>query len=214
MPANLENSAVAQDWKRSVFIPISKKGNVKECLKYYTIVLISHTSKVMLKILQARLQQYVNWELPGVRAGFRKGRGTRDQIANICWIIEKAKEFQKKSASLTMLKPLTVCITTNCEKFFKTREYQTILPASWETCIQVKKQQLEPDIEQQTGSKSGKEYIMTTYCHSAYLTYMQSTSWETLGWMKHKLESRLPGEISIASDMQMIPPLWQKAKRN
>ena len=214
MPANLENSAVAQDWKRSVFIPISKKGNVKECSKYYTIVLISHTSKVMLKILQARLQQYVNWELPGVRAGFRKGRGTRDQIANICWIIEKAKEFQKKSASLTMLKPLTVCITTNCEKFFKTREYQTILPASWETCIQVKKQQLEPDIEQQTGSKSGKEYIKTTYCHSAYLTYMQSTSWETLGWMKHKLESRLPGEISIASDMQMIPPLWQKAKRN
>ena len=182
MPANLENSAVAQDWKRSVFIPISKKGNVKECSKYYTIVLISHTSKVMLKILQARLQQYVNWELPGVRAGFRKGRGTRDQIANICWIIEKAKEFQKKSASLTMLKPLTVCITTNCEKFFKTREYQTILPASWETCIQVKKQQLEPDIEQQTGSKSGKEYIKAVYRHPAYLTFAKfwagwSTSW-------------------------------------
>ena len=84
----------------------------------------------MLKILQVRLQQYMNHELPDVQVGFRKGRGTRDQIANICWIIEKAKEFQKKSASLTMLKPLTVCITTNCEKFFKTREYQTILPAS------------------------------------------------------------------------------------
>ena len=85
-----------QDWKKSVFIPIPKKGNAKECSNYRTIALISHTSKVMLKILQARLQQYVNRELPDVQAGFRKGRGTRDQIANIRWIIEKAREFQKK----------------------------------------------------------------------------------------------------------------------
>ena len=84
-----------QDWKRSVFIPIPKKGNAKECSNYCTIALISHASKVMLKILQARLQQYVNHELPDVQAGFRKGRGTRDQIANICWIIKKAREFQK-----------------------------------------------------------------------------------------------------------------------
>ena len=84
-----------QDWKRSVFIPIPKKGNVKECSNYCTIALISHASKVMLKILQARLQQYVNHELPDVQAGFRKGRGTRDQIANIHWIMEKAREFQK-----------------------------------------------------------------------------------------------------------------------
>ena len=84
-----------QDWKRSVFIPIPKKSNVKECSNYHTIAFISYTSKVMLKILQARLQQYVNQELPDVKAGFRKGRGTRDQIANICWIIEKAREFQK-----------------------------------------------------------------------------------------------------------------------
>ena len=84
-----------QDWKRSVFIPIPKKGNAKECSNYCTIALISHASNVMLKILQARLQQYVNRELPHVQAGFRKGRGTRDQIANICWIIEKAREFQK-----------------------------------------------------------------------------------------------------------------------
>ena len=84
-----------QDWKRSVFIPIPKKGNVKECSNYCTIVLISHASKVMLKILQARLQQYMNHELPDVQAGLRKGRGTRDQIANICWIIEKGREFQK-----------------------------------------------------------------------------------------------------------------------
>ena len=84
-----------QDWKRSVFIPIPKKGNAKECSNYCTIALISHASKVMLKILKARLQQYVNHELPDVQAGFRKGRGTRDQIANICWIIQKAREFQK-----------------------------------------------------------------------------------------------------------------------
>ena len=95
MPANLENSAVATDLKRSVFIPIPKKGNSKECSNYHTIALISHTSKVVLKILQARLQQYVNRELPDVQAGFRKGRGTRDKIANIWWIIEKAREFQK-----------------------------------------------------------------------------------------------------------------------
>ena len=96
MPANLENSAVAMDWKRSVFIPIPKKGNAKECSNYRTIAFISHASKVMLEILQARLQQYVNRELPDVQAGFRKGRGTRDQIANIRWIMEKAREFQKK----------------------------------------------------------------------------------------------------------------------
>ena len=95
MPANLENSTVATDWKRSVLIPIPEKGNVKDCSNYHTIALISHASKIMLKILQARPQQYVNHELPDVQAGFRKGRGTRDQIANICWIIKKAREFQK-----------------------------------------------------------------------------------------------------------------------
>ena len=95
MPANLENSAVATELERSVFIPIPKKGNAKECSNYCTIALISHASKVVLKILQARLQQYVNRELPDVQAGFRKGRRTRDQIANICWIIEKVREFQK-----------------------------------------------------------------------------------------------------------------------
>ena len=95
MPANLETSAVATELERSVFIPVPKKGNGKECSNYCTIVFISHVSRVMLKILQARLQQYVNHELPDVQAGFRKGRGTRVQIANICWIIEKAQEFQK-----------------------------------------------------------------------------------------------------------------------
>ena len=122
-----------QDWKRSIFIPIPKKGNAKECSNHSTITLISHTSKVILLILQARLQQYVTWELPDVQSGFRKGRETRDQIANSHWILEKAKEFSIK---------------------------------------------------------------------------------HLLGWMKHKLESGLPGKISITSDMQMTPPLWQKAKKN
>ena len=109
----------------------------------------------MLKILQARLQQYVNYELPDVQAGFRKGRGTRDQIANICWIIEKQESSRKTSISalLTMPKPLTVWITINCGKFSKRWEYQTTWPASWETYMQVRKQPLELDMEQQTGSK-------------------------------------------------------------
>ena len=94
----------SQDWKRSILISIPKKGNAKECSNYCAVVLISHTSKVILKTLQARLQQYVNRELPDVQAGFRKGRGTRDQIANICWIIEKARGFKKTSALLTTLK--------------------------------------------------------------------------------------------------------------
>ena len=108
-----------QDWKRSVFIPIPEKDKAKECSNYCTIALISYTSKVTLKVLQARLQQYVNCELPDVQAGFRKERGTRHQIANIHYIMEKAREFQKKSTSalLTMIKPLTVWITINCGKF-------------------------------------------------------------------------------------------------
>ena len=95
MPANLENSAVAAGLERSVFIPIPKKGNAKECSNYCTIALISHASKLMLKVLQARLQQYVNHELPDVQAGFKRGRETRDQIASIHWIMEKGREFQK-----------------------------------------------------------------------------------------------------------------------
>ena len=118
MSANLENSAVATGLEKSVFIPISKKGNAKECSNYHTIALISHTSKIMFKILQARLQQYVNHELPDVPAGFRKSRGTGDQIASIHWIIEKAREFQKNIyfCFIDYAKAF-VWITTNCGKF-------------------------------------------------------------------------------------------------
>ena len=158
----------------------------------------------MLKILQARLQWYVNRELPDIQAGFRKGRRTRDQIANIRWIIEKARKFQKNIyfCFIEYAKAF-VWITRNCGKFLKRWEYQTTLPTSWETFMQVKKQQLEPDMEQWNDSKLGKEYVKAVYCHLAYLTYMQNALWEILGWMNHKLELRLPGEIST-SDMQMI----------
>ena len=121
------------------------------------------------------------------------------------WKKQESSRKTSISALLTMPKPLAVWITINCGKFWKRWEYQTTWPASWETCVQVRKQQLELDMEQQTGSKLGKEYVKAAYCHPAYLTYMQSTSWEMLGWRKHKLESRLPGEISVTWDMQMTP---------
>ena len=142
----------------------------------------------MLKILQARLQQYVNHELPNVQAEFRKGRGTRDQIANIPWIMEKAREFQKKIyfCFIDYAKAFD-CVDHN--KLWKILREMGIpdhtWPASWAICMQAKKQQLKLDTEQQTGSKSGKEYIKAVYCHPAYLTYLQSTSCEMVDWMKH-----------------------------
>ena len=134
-----------RDWKRPVFIPVLKKGSAKDCSNYCTVAFISHTSKVKLKNFQVRLQQYMNCELPNIQAGFRKGRGTRDQIANIYLITEKAREFQKNFyfSFIDYAKALTVWILTNCGKFFKRWEYQTTLPAFWESCMQVKKQQLE-----------------------------------------------------------------------
>ena len=142
-------------WKRSVFIPIPKKGNAKECSNYRTVALISHASKVMLKILQARLQQHVNRELPDVQAGFRKDRGTEIKLPTSAGSSKKQESSRKTSISalLTIPKPLSVWITTNCGKFWKRWEYQTTWPASWEISMQVRKQQLELDMEQQTGSK-------------------------------------------------------------
>ena len=129
-----------QNWKRSVFTPIPKKDNAKECSKCHRIALNSHTSNVMLKALQARLQKYMNWDLPDVQAGLRKGRGTRDQIANTCCIIEKEREFDKNIyfCFIDYTKSLTVWITTNCGKFLKTWNNQITWPASWEICVQVK----------------------------------------------------------------------------
>ena len=128
----------------------------------------------MFKIPQARFQQYMNWEHPDVQAGFRKGRGTRDQIANFHWVTKKAREFQKKHPLLLdwLCQSLWLCRSQQTGKFFKRWEYQTTIPASWEICMQVKKQRIELDIEQQTGYESGKEYIKAIYCHPAYLTYL------------------------------------------
>ena len=193
-----------------------KKGNTKECSNYHTIALISHASKTRLKILQVRLQQYVNLELPVVQDGFRKGRGTRDQIANIHWIIEKAREFQENIyfCFIDSAKAFDCVDHNKLWKILQEMGIPPTWPASWEICMQVRKQQLELDMEQQTASKLRKEYVKAVYCHPAYLTYMQSASCEMVGWMKQKLESGLPGEISITSEMQMTPPLWQKAKKN
>ena len=144
-----------QDWKQSVFILIPKEGNVKECSNYCTIALISHVSKLMLKIFQARLQQYMYHEIPDVQAGFRKGRRTRDQIANTHWIIKKAREFQRSIyfCCIDYSKAFDCVDHNKLCKFWKRWEYQTTWPASWETYMQVRKQQLELDMEQQTGSK-------------------------------------------------------------
>ena len=145
-----------QDWKRSVFIPIPNKGNVKQCSNYRTIALISHANKVMLKILQARLQQYMNCELPDVQAGLEKAEEPKIKLPTSVGSSKKQESSRKTSTSalLTTPKPLTVWITTNSyEKVFKRWEYQTTWPASREICMQVRKQQLELDMEQQTGSK-------------------------------------------------------------
>ena len=152
MPADLENSALATEWKRSVYIPISKKGNVKVCSNYYTVALMSHTSKEMLKI-QVRLQKYLSWELPDVHTGFRKGRGTRGQIANIHCIIEKAKMFQKNTyfCFIEYAKAFDCVITTNSKL-----AQEIGIPdhlTSWEICMQVKKQHLEVGMKQLIGSK-------------------------------------------------------------
>ena len=133
----------------------------------------------MLKILQARLQQYLNCELPDVQAGFRKGRGTRNQIANILWIIKKAREFQK-NIYFCFIDYTKAFDCAGYNKLWNILQ-ETTWPASWEIYMQVKKQQLELDMEQQTGSKLRKVYVKAVYCHLAYLTYVQSTSWELLG---------------------------------
>ena len=216
MTANLENSAVATRLEKDSFYSKSKQGKGQRILKVLYKSALSHASKFMGKILQARLQQYKNWELPDVQAGLRKGRGTSDQIVNIRCIMEKQGNFREKkytSASLTMLKPLTGWTTTNW-KILKRWEYHTALPVSWGTCMQVKKQQLEQYIDQQTDSKLGKEYNKAVYCHSAYLTSVQSISCEMSGSMNHKLKSGswLQGEILTTSYKKMNSTLIEEGK--
>ena len=178
MPANLDNSAAATGLERSVFIPILKKGNAKECSNYHPIALISHASKVMFKILHARLQQYVNHELPDVQAGFRKGRGTRHQTANTCWIIEKAREFQKNICFCFVYyaKAFDCVDHKKLWKILKEMGIPDHLTCLLRNLYAGQEATVELDMEQRTGSKEEKEYVKAVYCHPAYLSYMQSTS--------------------------------------
>ena len=189
-----------QDWKRSFFIPIPKKDNAKECSNYCTIMLISHASKVMFKILQARLQQYMNWELPDVQAGFQRGRGSRDQIANTRWIMEKARKFQKN---------MYFCLI-DYTKAFDCVDHKKLWKIPKEMGVPdhliylLRNLYMGQEATVRTGHGTsywfqigGKEYVKAVYCQPACLTYMQSTSCKMLGWMNHKLESRLPQQPQI-----------------
>ena len=178
--------------KRSVFISIPKKGNAKECSNYHTSALISHASKIMLKLLQARLQQYVNCDLPDVQAGFRKNRGTRDQIANIHWITEKAKEFQKNIYFCFI--DYAKWITTNW-KILKEMGIPDHLTCLLRNLYAGQKATVSGHGTTdwfQIGKRVRQGCILLS---CLFYLYMQNTSWEMLGWMKNKLESRLLGEI-------------------
>ena len=176
MPANLENSVVTTGLEKVSFHSNPKERQCQRMLNYHIIALISHVSKVMLKILQARLQQYMNCELQMFKLVLEKAEEPEIKLPTSVGSSKKQESSRKTSTSvlLTTPKPLTVWITTNCGKFWKRWEYQTILTSSWEICMQVRKQQLELDMEQLTGSRLGKEYIKAVYCHPVYLTYMQS----------------------------------------
>ena len=200
-----------QDWKRSVFIPTSKKSNAKECSNYHTILLISHSSRVMLKILQATLQQYMNHELPDVQAGFRKGRGTRDQIANIRWIIDKPRDFQKN---------IDYAKAFDCadhHKLWKIHKEMGI-PGHL-TCLLINLYVGQEATVRtghgttdwfQIGKGVHQSCILSPCLFNLYAEYIMRNA----GLEEAQRESRLPGEISITSDMQMTPPLWQKAKKS
>ena len=170
----------------------------------------------MLKILQARLQQYVNWELPDTKALFRKDRETRGQIANIHWIIEKAREFQKNIyfCFIDYTKAFDYVYHNKLWKILQEMGIPDHLTCLRRNLYAGQEATVGTEHGTWTGSKLRKVFIKAVYCHPADLIYMRNTSYEMPVWMKHKLESRLLGEISITSDMQITPPLWQKVKRN
>ena len=205
-----------QDLKRSVFIPVPKIDNAKECSNYRTIALISHTSKVMLQILQARLQQYVNHELPDVQAGFRKGRGNRDQIANIRWIMEKAREFQK-NIYFRLIDYAKAFDWVDRNKLWKILKEMGIPDQL--TCL-LRNLYAGQEAIGRTGHRTtdwfqiGKRVcqgcILSPCLFNLYAEYIMRNA----GLDEAQAGIKTVGEISITSDMQMTPPLWQKVKRN
>ena len=212
----LKTQQWSQDWKRSVFIPIPKKGNAKKNAQTTAQLGSSHMLvKSCSKFSKPGFSNIWTVNFQMFKLVLEKAEEPEIKLPPSAGSWKKQESSRKTpiSALLTMPKPLTVWITINCGKFFKRWEYQTPWPASWEICRQVKIQQLELDLEPQTVSKLGKEYVKAVYCHSADLTYMQSASWEMQGWKKHNLESRLPGEISITSDTQMTQPCGRKRRR-
>ena len=169
-----------QNWKRSVFIPIPKKGNAKECSNNCTTALISHASKVILKISKPGFKSMWTVNFQMFKLDLENAEEPEVKLSTCTGSLRKQDNSRKTSISalLTMPKHLTVWITTNCGEFWKRWEYQTTWPVSWKICMQVKKQQLELDLGQRTGSKWGKEYVKAIYCHTAHLTYMHSISYE------------------------------------
>ena len=246
MPANLENSAVATGLENISFHSNPQKRaaskNVQTTRQLHSFhMLVRLCSKSFKLVFNSMWTE--NFQM--YTLGLEKEEESEIKLPTFVGSLKRQENPRKAStsASLTMGQPLTMWIRTNCGKFFKRWEYQTTWPVSWEICTQVKKQQLESYMEQQTGSKLGKEYDKVVYCLLVYLTYMQcccwysvinsgpalcdptecstpgfsvlqSTSCKMLGWMNHNLESRLPGEMTTISDMQITPPLWQKVKKN
>ena len=216
MPANFENSAVATGLERSVFIPTPKKGNAKGCSNYCTIEFISHASKVMLKILQARLQHYVNWKLPDVQAGFRKRQ--RNQRSNCQHPLDHRKSKRVSERHLCLLHWFAKdfhCVEHN--KLWKILQ-EVWIPDHF-TCLlrnlyAGQEATVRTRHDKMNRFKIGRGVHQGCVWSPCLFTKMESTECKILGWMKHKLESRLLGEISITSDTQMILPLWKKVKRS
>ena len=202
-----------QDWKRSVFIPVPKKGSDKECSNYCTIALISHTSKVMLKILQARLQPYVNHELPDVQAGIRKGRGTRDQIASNHWIIEKAREFQKNIyfCFIDYVKAFDYVDHNKLWKILKEMGIPDPLTCLLRNLYAGQEATVRTEHGPTDWFQIGKGVSQGCMLSPCLLFYAGYITWNSK-LDEAQLESSLLGEISITSDTQMKPPLWQKMK--
>ena len=178
-----------QDWKRSVFILIPKKGNAKECSNYRTTALISHASKVISKFSKPGCSNIWSKNFQMFKLVLEKAEEPEIKLPTSAGS-SKRKESSRKHLFLLywLRQSLQLCGSQETVENSEKGEYQITWPASWETCMQVRKQQLELDMDQQTGSKYEKEYVKAVYCHLAYLTYMQSTSWEMMGWKKHKLE--------------------------